>query len=486
MNFEMVTRREFLAGVAVLVAHRDEARAATLTPFSSATEIAAAISTGATTSRTICEAYLDRIMAKNWLISAIATVRSAQAIFVEADASDQRWAADAPLSPLDGVPFTLKSQFSTLGVRTTNGGYGVDFPSPASDGDIAKRLKDAGLILIGKTNGPGEAYRTRTPVFGETTNPFNTAYAVGGSSGGSAAAVAAGLTGFDIGSDSAGSIRIPASFCGVYGFKPTNGVVSDNGDWGVSPPSRPPFLHLDFCSYGPLTRKIEDISPIMQIIAGRTPARPAIPDLRANGKTPSQVQKLVKVDHIGRVWNLSPDEQAALDKACADLAKAGVTIEHRPIPWFDEAVSLRIYGGLSDDASALAASYPINETQWTASGLNYAKIMAATSQARVHIVWLQQQIEAMMDDADGLILATTALPPPPIGPTKLNPIPFMAFTSIFSLTGHPAISMPLGVRAATGVPFGLQIVGRHWRDYELLQIAAQVNDHLPGFMAPAI
>ena len=102
----------------------------TLTPFSSATEIAAAISTGATTSRTVCEAYLDRMMAKNWLIGAIVTVRSAQAIFAEADASDQRWAADAPLSPLDGVPFTLKSQFATLGVRTTNGGYGVDFASP--------------------------------------------------------------------------------------------------------------------------------------------------------------------------------------------------------------------------------------------------------------------------------------------------------------------------------------------------------------------
>ena len=102
----------------------------------------------------------------------------------------------------------------------------------------------------------------------------------------------------------------------------------------------------------------------------------------------------------------------------------------------------------------------------------------------MHIVWLQQQIEALMGGADGLILATTALPPPTVGPANLNPIPFMAFTSIFSLTGHPAISMPLGVRAATGVPFGLQIVGRHWRDYELLRIAAQVNAHLPGFMAP--
>ena len=117
-------------------------------------------------------------------------------------------------------------------MRTTNGGYGVDFASPLTDGDIAKRLKDAGLVLMGKTNGPGEAYRTRTPAFGETTNPFSTADAEGPSSGGSAAAVAAGLTGFDIGSDSAGSIRIPASFCGVYGFKPTNGAVSNNGDCG--------------------------------------------------------------------------------------------------------------------------------------------------------------------------------------------------------------------------------------------------------------
>ena len=467
------------------MAHRDQARAATVTPFSSATEIAAAVSTGATTSRTVCEAYLDRMMAKNWLIGAIVTVRSAQAILAEADASDQRWAADAPLSALDGVPFTLKSQFATLGVRTTNGGHGVDFASPLTDGDIAKRLKDAGLILMGKTNGPGEAYRTNTPAFGETTNPFNTAYAVGGSSGGSAAAVAGGLTGFDIGSDSAGSIRIPASFCGVYGFKPTNGAVSNNGDWGISPPSRPPFLSLDSCSYGPLTRRIEDVGPIMEIIAGRTPSCPAIPDLAAIGEPAPQVHKLVKVDHIGPFWNLSPDEQAALDTACADLATAGITIEHRPIPWFDEAISLKIYGGLSDPFE-LAAAYPINETPWMASGLNYARTMAATSQARVHVVWLQQQIEALMGDADGLILATTALPPPTVGPAKLNPIPFMAFTSIFSLTGHPAISMPLGVRAATGIPFGLQIVGRHWRDYDLLRIAAQVDAHLPGFKAPVI
>ena len=112
--------------------------------------------------------------------------------------------------------------------------------------------------------------------------------------------------------------------------------------------------------------------------------------------------------------------------------------------------------------------------------------MAATSQARVHVVWLQQQIEALIGDADGLILATTALSPPTVGPAKLNPIPFIAFTSIFSLTGHPAISMPLGIRAETGVPFGLQIVGRHWRDYELLRIAAQVNAQLPGFTAPVI
>ncbi len=459
----------------------------TITPFSSATEIAAAISSGATTSRAVCEAYLDRIMAKNWLIGAVVTVRTAQAILAEADASDQRRAADAPpLSPLDGVPFTLKSQFATLGVRTTNGGYGVDFESPLTDGDIAKRLKDAGLILMGKTNGPGEAYRTKTPAFGETANPFNTAYAVGGSSGGSAAAVAAGLTGFDIGSDTAGSIRIPASFCGVYGFKPTNGAVSNNGDWGISPPSRPPFLQLDFCSYGPLTRRIEDVGPIIEIIAGRTPARPAIPDLRAIGEPPPQVHKLVKVDRIGPFWNLSPNEQAALDTACAHLAAAGITIEHRPIPWFDEAISLKIYGGLFSDPSILAAGYPINETPWKPSGLNYAKIMAATSQARVHIVWLQQQIEALVGDADGLILATTALSPPTVGPAKPDPIPFIAFTSIFSLTGHPAISMPLGIRAETGVPFGLQIVGRHWRDYELLRIAAQVNALLPGFTAPVI
>jgi amidase len=448
--------------------------------FDTALAHGAAIGAQTRTSVTICQDYIDRIALKNSSVNAIVAQRPTYDILAEAALADARALAGMRLSALDGVPFTLKSCMATQGVLTKNTDGSINVASPLADGDIARKLKNAGCILLGKTNGPGGAIHTVT-TFGETRNPRNLAYPTGGSSGGSAAAVAAGFSAFDVGSDSAGSIRIPASFCGVYGLKPTNGAVSGEGDWTGAMPSRPPFHTIDLYSYGPITRSIADLEAVLSIIAGPTPMRPAASYLRpSSGPT---LWKLVSVPTIG-VWNCSPFVQNAVDAMCSGLGE-GVTVVSSPISFFNETAFNNIYAGLSTDPSAAAAGWPLNETPWHPSSLNYATLASRNAQAGVHALWLAQQVDALLGDADALVLGTTALSPPPIGGTDPASIAYMAMTALFCITGHPAVTIPLGTDPSTGVSFGVQLVGRHWRDLDLLAIAGQLTG-LPGFQPPAL
>lgn len=436
--------------------------------FDTALQHGADIGSQARPSVSICQDYIDRIALKNPLVNAVVAQRSSSEILAEAALADARALAGMRLSALDGVPFTLKSSFATQGVLTKNADGSVNVASPLADGDIARKLKDAGCILLGKTNGPGGAIHTVT-TFGETKNPRNLLYPTGGSSGGSAAAVAAGFSAFDVGSDSAGSIRIPASFCGVFGLKPTNGAVSGEGDWTGAMPSRPPFHTIDLYSYGPITRSIEDLEAVLSIIAGPTSARPHAPPLPASGNP--TLSKLVKVTSIGP-WYCSAFVQNAIDSLLA--AQSGVTVVSATAPFFDGTAFNNIYNGLSNDPAQACAGYALNETPWSPAGLNYVTYASRNAQAAVHALYLAQQVHALMGDADALILGTTALSPPAIGQTDPAAIAYMAMTALFCITGHPAVTLPLGTDPATGVSFGVQLVGRHWRDFELLTLAQQL------------
>lgn len=448
--------------------------------FDTAVSLGSQIAAQTRTSVAICQDYIDRIALKNPLVNAIVSQRQTYDILADASLADARALSGTRLSPLDGVPFTLKASLATQGVRTTNSDGSVNVTSPLTDSDIAKKLKAAGCILLGKTNGPGGPIHTTTTLFGETKNPHNLLYPTGGSSGGSAAAVAAGFSAFDVGVDSAGSIRIPASFCGVYGLKPTNGAVSGDGDWSGGMPSRPPFHTIDLYSYGPITRSLDDLEAVLSIIAGPTPARPHAAPLPASSNP--TLAKLVKITSIGP-WYCSPFVQNAIDSLLS--AQSGVTVVSATAPFFDGTAFNNIYNGLSNDPAQACAGYPLNETPWTPAGLNYATIASRNAQASVHALYLAQQIEALMGDADALILGTTALSPVAIGQTDPAAIAYMAMTALFCIAGNPAVTIPLGFDPSTGVAFGVQLVGRHWRDLDLLAIAGQLAG-TPGVQQPTI
>jgi len=444
----------------------------------SVTQISTDLSSGARTSVSVCTGYLSAISAST--LNAVVTVRSNSDVLADAAASDARRSAGAQLSVLDGVPFTMKTVLQTAGVRTTNGTSAID-DIPISDGDMAAKAKAAGMILLGKTNVGSDPMRCKSVLFGETKNPLTTStiYATGGSSGGESAAIASGQSPLGFGVDAAGSIRVPASFCGICGLKPTTGYLSSYGDRSFRMPSRPPFCGETYTT-GLLANSLDDFALTLPFFAGPTANAPDAPPLAPS--TSPTLRKLVKVDHIGSAWTLSPFVQSKLDAVTAAMATAGITISYPSspqIPWYDETVFNNINYGLVTEPANEGASWPLNETEWLTSSLNYTAVAGTMVQARAHARKLSKLLSDLIGDADAIITATTALSPPLYG-TTTGPaaMGYMAFTVLFNHTRNPCITIPAGIDPATGVGFGIQIVGRHWCDMDLIDIAKQVQAYI--------
>src|SRR2546422_1012873 len=231
----------------------------------SATELALLIRSREVSPVEVIDAHLRRIESINPSLNAIVTLAN--------DAIDHARAADITLSkgettgPLHGVPLTVKDTIDTQGLRTTSGTRIRAHHVPDRDATVVARLKAAGAIILGKTNTPEMAipYETDNPVFGRTNNPHALGRTPGGSSGGEAAAIAAGLTPAGIGSDLSGSIRVPAHFCGIVGLKPTTGLVPMDGHT----PSATGLLSLGAC-IGPMARTVADLSLLFSVIAADT------------------------------------------------------------------------------------------------------------------------------------------------------------------------------------------------------------------------
>src|SRR6266702_3198128 len=234
--------------------------------FSSTTQLAAAIRAGHVSATEVLEAHLAQIATHNPALNAIVTMDAEQAL-KRAHEADEALARGEVWGPLHGVPFTLKDAHATAGMRTTTGFPPLADYVPQEDSTVTARLKAAGGILMGKTNVAMMLadYQSNNPIFGRTNNPWNIERTPGGSSGGAAAALAAGMTPFDIGSDLSASIRIPAHFCGVYGLKPTEQRVSLTGL--IPGLSTPRSVRIMSC-LGPMARTVEDLALLYQIIAG--------------------------------------------------------------------------------------------------------------------------------------------------------------------------------------------------------------------------
>jgi aspartyl-tRNA(Asn)/glutamyl-tRNA(Gln) amidotransferase subunit A len=412
----------------------------------------------------LTQACLSRIERLNPMLNAFITVTAesalAQAREAEAEVRRGRWRG-----ALHGIPIGLKDMIDTAGVLTTAASGVFEHRVPDEDADVVRRLKAAGAVLIGKLNMHEFAVGATSGVsfFGPVRNPWAPAYMSGGSSGGSASAVAAGLCFAALGSDTGGSIREPSSYCGITGLKPTYGRVSTRGTIPFS-------WSLDHI--GPMTRTVRAMAILLQAIAGHNPEDPTsapapVPNyVLALGRKPAPL-RLGKPSE--RFWAmLDPEVEAAVNRALVMLSSVTAGIREIELPAYPNLPVLR------SESYAYHVGF-IGKTPelYQADTLASLKVGASVTAAdyisgRREVDRLRLAVRRVFQDVDLLVTPTSPIPAGLIVYTQENNR--LRNTAPFDVYGLPAISIPCGF-TATGLPIGLQIVGPPWGETIVLQLA---------------
>lgn len=444
----------------------------------SATALAGHLQARDLSCREVTEAFLRRIERHDPALNAFCTLCAEQALDRARALDRAHDSDDRPGQSLYGLPIALKDLTPTAGIRTTRGSRLFENWIPPRDAELVRRLKAQGAVVLGKTNTPefGHKAETDNQLFGPTRNPWNTGRIAGGSSGGSAAAVAAGLVPFAEGSDGAGSIRIPASLCGVFGFKPTFGQVPDVAESF--------FSHAPYFHNGPLARSVEDGALLYRAMAaaGRETMFTVPPGTGAGAERPVSELTVVFSPDLG-AFPVSPEVAKAAQGAAAAFEELGARVETPEIAFPDgleaafltfwQAKMAGLYGALSE--TELACLEPVVQGL-IAEGCRLSPVEIGRATQLRDRLW--QAVQGLFDRADLLICPTTAIPAYRIGagpPAEIAGRPVSALlgwflTYPFNLTGHPAASVPCG-QDAEGLPLGVQIVGRRFADDLVLAAA---------------
>ena len=428
----------------------------------------------------LTRACLARIEQLNPVLNAFITISGelalAQARAAETDIQRGKWRG-----PLHGMPIALKDLFDTEGIKTTAGSALYKDRVPTQDAEVVRRLKAVGAVIVGKTNMVEFAYGANATVsyFGAVHNPWNLERNPGGSSSGSAAAVSARLCYGALGSDTAGSVRIPASVCGIVGLKPTFGLVSNRG---VIP------LSWSCDHVGPLTRTVEDNALMLQVIAGYDPddtssVRMNVPQYQsALRRSTSAVRVGVPRDFF--FDDLDPDVAAAVKNALAVLEKitAGVKDVALPSPAREQEsvrTAVRAAEAYVYHREAVTRTPELYQPETLVRVRTGAEVTTqAYIQGRIDLARARRVIEQTFDTVDVLVTPATPLPPPTIAELSTDVStslrlggPFIRNTSLFNVYGIPAVSVPCGF-TASGLPIGLQISGPNGGEAVVLQVAA--------------
>jgi amidase len=428
-------------------------------------------------SRELLELYLNRVERLNPPLNAVVTL-DVEGARRAADAADSTLASGGPTGPLHGVPMTIKDSYETAGMRTTCGLEDWD-RVPDRDADAVARLRNAGAVIFGKTNTPTLAadWQTFNPIFGTTNNPLDTTRTTGGSSGGSAAALAAGLTALELGSDIAGSIRVPANWCGICGHKPSWGVVPQRGHL---PPPPGALAGTDLGVMGPMARDVEDLELALGILAGpdaqrTTGWRLELPVARA--KSLSHLRLAAWLDDPA--YPVEDDVRGVLEEAVTALDQAGARIVDAPPP-----TTLPDLVGMH-----MELLYPLMER----------------SSELLHRDWLavnerREQLRAAMAeyfrDADALLMPVAVVPAishdhdKPLAGREIRLtgrtrpyLDLFGWGGLATVAYLPATVVPVG-RTAQGLPVGIQIVGPYLEDRTTLAVARCIEELLGGFVPP--
>jgi amidase len=448
--------------------------------FSSTTELADAIRARQVSAVDVLAAHLAQIDRYNPALNAVITLDDEQAR-TRADEADAALARGEVWGPLHGVPFTLKDAHATAGVRTTTGFPPLDHV-PREDGAVAARLKAAGGILIGKTNVATMLadYQTANPIFGRTNNPWDIERTPGGSSGGAAAALASGMTPFDVGTDLSGSIRIPAHFSGVFGLKPTENRVSSVGLIPGLPPTR--SVRIMSC-IGPMARTVEDLELLYAILAGPdgrdTEVQPVpvevVPGLTLKDLRIAFAPTFTGIPVAAEVREAIEELAARLDPLCA-------AVEEAALPPLDFGQDLASAGEL---IGMMTGVFQPGETEQPITLARYLEALHRRDQSI--IAW-----ERFFQSWDALLCPpsmVTAFPHcEPGSPLDVDgqPVTYWmvsAHSTLFNYTGHPALVLPYKLDR-NGLPLGIQLVGKRWGESRLLAIAEALTEVTGGFKRP--
>ena len=458
-----------------------------------ATEIVRLIASGEISAADAVAAHLAQIEALDPTLNAFVDVRADQAL-AEARAQDAATTAGAPRGPLGGLPITIKSAIDVAGTRCETGSPSRAGTIAATDAVVVSRLRAAGAIVIGTTNVAEMlmAYESDNPLHGRTANPWAHDRTAGGSSGGEAAAIAAGCSAGGIGSDGGGSIRVPAHFTGICGLKPTPGRIPGTGH---QPACLGPFSLIGVV--GPMARTIADLTAMFQAIAGPDLDDPMAAPIAATTIDSGSLAD-IRVGYFeddGRV-PVTSETRSAVRAAARAAAASGCNVEEMRPSGLDRARALwEIFFCeiamlvLEEPLGGAAVELPILR-EYLATRTRVPLSAASFTTAWIDRDLARADLLRQMDTHRILICPVASIPAFrhgerawPVGGTTVRYLDAMSYTQWFNILGNPVASVPVG-RSAEGLPIGVQVVGRPFEEELVLAVAAAIERGCQSYQPP--
>ncbi len=464
--------------------------------FAPAHRLAAMLRARDVSSVEMVDAFIERIESVNRGLNAVVTLVEERASR-EAEDSDRRLSGKGEIRALEGLPITIKDSIITEGVRSTWGMKAFEHHVATQDAPTVARLRAAGAVVIGKTNTPEMTmdYDCDNPVFGQTNNPWNHDRVPGGSSGGEAAALAAGMSPLGMGSDYRGSIRVPAHFCGIVGLKPTWGTIPTSGHMAPGIAAPPPLAHM--ATIGPMARYVDDLTLAYNIVKGPHPSTPyTVPTADAHPEKVDLKRIRCAIFTDACEVPVAPDIRAAIERAGRELQKLGIIVEAVKPPVDDGERLWWAYSGadgnqlmhqahgehLKLSRDRLRNSMVVGEGK---SAAEFFKIAMERDAWRVQLAEFMERYPIIL----GPTFCVTAFKH---GATEVEidgkKYPhFLAGWPVAwgNCAGLPGAVVPCG-KDREGLPIGLQINGRAFGEEMVLAVAKAAETALGGYQKPPL
>jgi amidase len=448
------------------------------------TEQVAAIQKGELGAVELLDAQLARIERLGPQVNAVCTL-SVETARERAEAADAATARGESWGSLHGVSVTIKDAIATAGIRSTGGSSSLLGHVPSHDAPVVEAIKSAGAIVFGKTNVPlwSGDFQTYNEMFGTTNNPWDLSRVPGGSSGGAAAAVACGMSSFEIGTDIGGSVRVPSAFCGVFGHKPSFGVVPtlgylDEPNGGVT--------ESDVNVFGPIARSARDLEMLLGLLAGPSADRAVGWHLELPRPDMTDLRSLRVATWFDEPSLPMDSQMTAILEGVADrLVEAGVSVDRAARPQFDFADTWHTGGWLIGAACNISdGERDVSHNQW---------LLADRERARRRLRWAE-----FFDEVDVLLCPITLTPAfthQQDGTWATREVvvngvvlPYLALEAWPALIGSaylPSTSAPVGHTSA-GLPVGVQVVSPYLHDFRSIAVAGMITDLVDGYAVPPI